>query len=293
MRRRSVTKALLAGVATTLLYALLPAVASAQDGGVPWVTVDPVIAGTPREGQTLTTTAEWIGDPMPTAAWRWQRCSAAASCSSIAGATSDRYIAAAADVGSALRVRLTVTNTKGEDVHYSELTAVVQAAPPPPPPSPTPTPTPSTSTSTPTPNPTSTPSVMPAPVPPAVTPASVLPPLLDPFPVVRIRGLLTPTGARITLFTVRVPSDVKVAVRCRGASCPSQRFAGRSSSESLIRLRRFERRLRAGTRLSIKVTQPGRIGKWTTILIRRGAAPKRSDRCAYPQVRLPAPCPSG
>ena len=251
------------------------------------MTVDPVIAGTPREGQTLTTTAEWIGNPTPTAAWRWQRCSAVgAACRSIAGATSDRYVVATADIGATLRVELTVTNSVGQDVHYSEPTTVVQTAPPAPTPSPTPTPTP-------TPNPGPTPSVTPAPVPPSVTPATVLPPLLDPFPVVRIRGLLTPTGARITLFTVRVPSDVLVAVRCRGASCPSQRFAGRASTQSLIRLRRFERRLRAGTRLSIKVTQPGRIGKWTTIMIRRGAAPKRSDQCAYPQVRLPAPCPSG
>ena len=165
-----------------------------------------------------------------------------------------------------------------------EHTAVVRAAPPVPTASPTPTSTPSA---------TPTPTVIPAAVLPAVTPASIPPQLLDPFPVVRIRGLLTPTGARITLFTVRVPGDVLLDVRCRGASCPAQRVAGRSSAQSLIRLRRFERRLHAGTRLAIKVTQRGRIGKWTTIVIRRGAAPKRSDQCAYPGLRRPAPCPSG
>jgi hypothetical protein len=291
MRWRSVTRALLAGVATTLLSALLPAVASTQTGGEPSVTSDPIIAGTPEVGRTLTVAAQWTGNPTPTATWQWLRCSATddSECSPIPGATADSYVVNAADIGSKLCVELTVTNTKGTDVHHAaEHTAVVQAAPPAPTPSPTPTPTP-----TPTPNPTPTPSVTPAPLPPAVTPASGPPPLLDPFPVVRIRGLLTPTGARITLFTVRVPSDVFVAVLCRGASCPTQRFTRRASTQSLIRVRRFERRLRAGTRLSIKVTQPGRIGKLTTIVIRRGAAPKRSDQCAYPQVRLPAPCPSG
>ena len=48
---------LLTAVTTALLCAVLPAVASAQAGGVPWVTVDPVIAGQPQAGQTLTTTA--------------------------------------------------------------------------------------------------------------------------------------------------------------------------------------------------------------------------------------------
>jgi hypothetical protein len=72
-----------------------------------------------------------------------------------------------------------------------------------------------------------------------------------------------------------------------------KKIAGRSSDQELVRLRRFERRLRAGTRFDIKVTERDRIGKWTRIVIRRGAPPKRSDRCAYPDVRKPAPCPSG
>ena len=60
MRWRSVTtRPLLTMAATTvLLWALLPALASAHAGGVPSVTVDPVIAGTPQEGQTLTVTAD-------------------------------------------------------------------------------------------------------------------------------------------------------------------------------------------------------------------------------------------
>jgi hypothetical protein len=123
-------------------------------------------------------------------------------------------------------------------------------------------------------------------------PASSAVTLLRPFPVVRLRGRLTRTGARITLFTVRVPAGVVVRVRCRGESCPARRLTRRSSVRRTVRLERFERRLRAGTRLTIMVTSAGRIGKWSTIVIRRGAAPRRSDQCAYPDAGAPAPCPA-
>src|SRR5215217_6873387 len=43
----------------------------------------------------------------------------------------------------------------------------------------------------------------------------------------------------------------------------------------------------AGARLVISVTKPGRIGKHTTIVIRRGAAPMRRDRCLMPGARTP------
>ena len=273
----------MAAAATVLLWALVPALASAHVAAA----VDPLIliSGTPREGQTLTARADWNGGPVPAVSWQWLRCSATNDddCTPITGATSRTYVAAAADIGSKLCVELRVTSTNALH-HADEHTAVIQAAPPP---SPAPAPTPS---------PTPTPNV--TPVAPAGTTgggslASLPPSLLDPFPVVRIRGLLTPAGARLTLFTIRVPSSVSVDVRCRGRSCRQQGFTGRTSDQSLIRLRRFERPLRAGTRLAIKVTQAGRIGKWTTILIRRGAAPKRSDQCAYPNARVPAPCPSG
>jgi hypothetical protein len=284
MRRRLVMTGPFVLIA--VFAALLPAAASAQTGGEPLITSDPVIAGTAQVGQTLTVTAEWTGDPTPTARWQWLRCSTNDDdCSPIPGATSDRYVLTAADIGWELCTELTVTNDVGTDTHHArEHTEVVRAAPPVPATTPKPTATPSG---------TRRPAVGPAVVAPAETPASIAPQLLDPFPVVRIRGFLTPAGARITLFTVRVPRNVLLEVRCHGASCPARRVTDRSSARSVIRLRRFERRLRAGTRLSIKVTRRGRIGKWTMIVIRRGAAPKRSDRCAYPDLGRPAPCPGG
>src|SRR5688500_17645328 len=117
MRRRSVTtRPLLTTAAlTALLWALLPALASAHATGVASGSVDPLItiSGTPQEGQTLAVTADWLGDPVPAVSWQWLRCSATDDndCSAIEGATSDTYVAAAADVGSKLGAALRVMKT--------------------------------------------------------------------------------------------------------------------------------------------------------------------------------------
>jgi hypothetical protein len=116
---------------------------------------------------------------------------------------------------------------------------------------------------------------------------SAAPLMLDPFPVVRIRGQLTPTGARVTLFTVRATRGTLIVVRCRGESCPIRRFSRRAAR---TRVRPLERHLLAGTRLLVRVTKPGYIGKWTRIVIRRGAVPRRSDRCLYPGAGEPVRC---
>ena len=51
------------------------------------------------------------------------------------------------------------------------------------------------------------------------------------------------------------------------------------------RLHAFERDLRAGTRLDIRITKRGFIGKRTVILIRRGRVPRRLDTCLAPGSR--------
>jgi hypothetical protein len=57
------------------------------------------------------------------------------------------------------------------------------------------------------------------------------------------------------------------------------------------RLRRFERVLRAGTRLELTVTKPGTIGKWTAIVIRRGVLPQRTDGCLDSDTKRRVRCP--
>lgn len=268
----------------------LGAPAAAGADTTPTFTDGPAVAGIPRESETLTATAVWTGDPAPTASWRWLRCEASNSskCAAIAGAASPTYRVVAADLGSRLRVRVRLENSAGETEARSAPTSPVEPAPEPEP-SPEPNPEP---------EPGETPPSAPPPVafdPPAnpiIGPpvaGDAQPPLLRPFPIVRIRGWLTRTGARVTLLTVRAPRGARIAAGCRGRDCPVRRLARTASS---TRLRVLQRRLRADTRLDITVRKAGYIGKWTTIVIRRGRPPRRADRCVYPGARRPAPCPA-
>jgi hypothetical protein len=268
----------------------------ARAAKAPKIAAEPVISGTPQVGTVLTASATWTGDPAPTATWTWLRCARTKGpCSEISGATAAEYLVTSPDVGSMLRVRLTVTNDAGSDAKRSGPTAAAVAAP-----TPMPTPT-STPTATPTPTPTPTPTAAPAPVfdssaapvaapPPAGSvpqPTASRPRMLKPFPVVRIKGVLTARGARVSLLTVRAPRGVRITVACRGRDCPVRRFVPRAGAR---RLRPFERELRAGTRLEISVTKPGYIGKFTVIVIRRNAAPWRSDRCLEPGAKRAVRC---
>jgi hypothetical protein len=271
----------LVGVTAAVLL-LLGATAAAANP--PKITSGPTIEGTPQVGAELQAHGEWAGGPPPQPSWKWLRCPRQGACSAIAGATSDRYRVVAADAGSTLRVDLVVTNKGGSDEAQSAPTAVVTAAPgasptPTPTPSPTPTPRP-----IPAPAPTATPTFdVPNPVvaPPAAPASSAAPRRIKPFPVIRIKGVLTLRGARITLLSVRAPRGVRVTVVCRGRDCPVHRY--RTAKH---RLRRFERSLRAGTRLQISVTKTGYIGKRTVIVIRHRKAPSRSDRCLNPSGRV-------
>jgi hypothetical protein len=119
------------------------------------------------------------------------------------------------------------------------------------------------------------------------TPAITAPKAMRPAPLVRVRGWLTNRGARITLLTVRAPRGAKISVRCSGRGCPRSAPA---QATALTRLRGYERRLRAGARLVIRVTRAGYVGKHTLIRIRRGKAPLRRDRCLYPGSEKPASC---
>src|SRR3954452_24121114 len=101
MRRR--TSALLAACAASLS---LTAVAVADD--VPVIAAKPVISGVAQQGATLTASATWTGSPDPHVEWDWRRCTSdGSSCKAIKGASADKYVIAAQDVGEALQVRLT------------------------------------------------------------------------------------------------------------------------------------------------------------------------------------------
>jgi hypothetical protein len=285
------------GVAVMFVLVVFWASPPARADEGPQIVSGPKIAGMTQEGQTLTATATYSGIPTPRASWTWLRCTrkGASSCTAIPDATESSYLLTAADVAYRIRVRLTVRNSVGVDDALSGATHVVTATPT------------LTATATPTPTATapstSTPgrvmtSTRPSPtwdgLPPTTSAGAVLrtqapPPVLRPFPVVRIRGRFTPKGVYVNLLTIRAPRGVRIVIRCAGRGCfPARRWA---QAAALTRVHRFERALPAGVRLTVQVTRPGWIGKHTRLLIRRGRPPSRVDRCLYPGRTRPRACP--
>ena len=126
----------------------------------------------------------------------------------------------------------------------------------------------------------------PAPAPP---PGETAPVMMSPFPLVRIAGTVLPRGALVRILSVRAPLGARIRARCSGEGCPAASVA-RTSTTGLVRLQRFERRLRAGIRIGIFVRKSGTIGKYTRFLIRAGKAPARIDRCLLPGRSRPVPC---
>jgi hypothetical protein len=132
-------------------------------------------------------------------------------------------------------------------------------------------------------------------------PVGLAPPiLLQPFPVVRLVGLDTSSGVQLIVFAVLAPVNARITITCRGHGCPTKletRLAAsrrhkRKARSLLIAFPRFERSLRAGITLEVRVSKPGQIGKYTKFVIRRGKVPTRVDACLSPVNSLPMACPS-
>jgi PKD repeat protein len=134
--------------------------------------------------------------------------------------------------------------------------------------------------------------------PPPVDPVAPIAPLrwLDPFPVVRIRGTSTRKGAKLTLLSVTAPGGSLAELRCSGRSCPAKSLRGkvkasRGKATGVVRFKRMERYLPAGTKIQVAVTQKDMVGKYTRFTIRRLALPARTDRCVLPGSSRPVACP--
>jgi hypothetical protein len=250
----------------------LPAVARADEK--PQFVSAPAVQGDPVVGSALTAVATWTGVPTPNATYRWGRCPATSNlCPEITGATSSQYVPTAADVGSRLAVEITLDNYESEPVVMtSAATGLVRSRPAATAPPPAPAPPASTT---------------PATIPKAAASRAARPSLLDPFPVVRIRGFFRKTGSRITLLSVRGPQKAQVSVRCVGRRCPVKKVTLPSAN---VRVHAFERFLRAGIQLQIRVTRPGRIGSYTSFLIRARRPPLRVDRCLPSHSTKPVRC---
>jgi hypothetical protein len=263
---------------------------AAQAEHPPKIKGEPVITGVPQEGATLTASASWKADPPSSVAWSWLRCDESGEhCDAIPDVNGATYVPMSADIGTRLRVRVTWTEGDKSDGKHSAPSDVVLAAPTAspttPPPTPAPSPAPDQSSFDPPPAASAQPLKPRRGAQPR--PAERLQ-VLHPFPVVRIRGWLTARGARITLLTVRAPRGTRITVLCHGRSCPLPTLA---RTASVSRLRPFEREFPAGTRLDFTVTRPGAIGKWTQIVIRRGAPPRRRDGCLNSDTLRYRRCP--
>jgi hypothetical protein len=120
--------------------------------------------------------------------------------------------------------------------------------------------------------------------------------VMQPFPIVRIAGSATRSGAQLRLLSVQAPRRARIKVKCRGRGCPvnsqSRVAAVGRIGATPIEFPRFERSLPAGVRLEIRVSKPGEVGKYTSFAIRRGKLPKRHDSCLDPGGVKPMPCPS-
>jgi large repetitive protein len=122
---------------------------------------------------------------------------------------------------------------------------------------------------------------------------------LSPFPLVRMAGRIGSRGTRLRLLSVDAPKGSTITVRCRGRSCPFSKSTRAASTGKLVsaarqvRIRKLEKRLlRPGVLIKVYVTKAGAIGKYTSIKIRKGKPPKRSDRCLMPGDTKPVQCPS-
>jgi Bacterial Ig-like domain len=124
--------------------------------------------------------------------------------------------------------------------------------------------------------------------------------LMQPFPIVRIVGSESSSGVQLSLLTVQAPVGTLVRVTCGGRHCPSRSESlvavssrgNRKGGPVLLTFRRFERALRAGVVLEIRVSKPGEIGKYTSFAIRRNKPPARVDACVGPTNPKPFPCPA-
>jgi len=238
----------------------------------------PVIEGQAVEGATLHAVVDGDG---ANARYTWSRIRAGRDDRVQRGRDAD-YTLTSRDIGWQIIVEVQRRGGGGDD-GTSGPTAVVVAAPRPPAPSPVPPRPAPPAPAPPAPAPPAPPA---APTQPTGAPAARPPALLRPFPVVRIRGSVAEGGARVTLLRVTAPRRAVVRLRCKGPGCPVRRLTRRAG-----RIHKFERYLRAGVRITIRVTRRDLVGKHVRLVIRSGAPPQREDACVMPGATRAVACP--
>jgi uncharacterized surface anchored protein len=122
--------------------------------------------------------------------------------------------------------------------------------------------------------------------------------LMQPFPIVRFAGSENSSGVHLRLLTVQAPVGARVTVSCKGHGCPAKSQGQialsrkKNAGTVVVEFRRFERSLRAGVVLEIRVSKAGEIGKYTRFVVRHGKLPERFDMCLDAAGVSPLVCPS-
>jgi hypothetical protein len=115
---------------------------------------------------------------------------------------------------------------------------------------------------------------------------------------VRIAGVETAAGVKLSLLSVQAPVGTRVTVTCRGRGCrtkPQSLLAtaskhARHASSVLLAFRRFERSFPAGATLEVRVSAAGELGKYTLFAIHRHSLPTRVDSCLSALDPQPVAC---
>jgi hypothetical protein len=115
---------------------------------------------------------------------------------------------------------------------------------------------------------------------------------LNPFPVVRLKGVARRGVTVVQMFSVSGPRGALTRVKCGGRSCPRKAVSVKLPSRRAKRFGQFERRLRSGVRLEVSVTRSRAIGKYTRLVMRNMKPPRRIDRCMVPGTIFPVRCPA-
>jgi hypothetical protein len=119
--------------------------------------------------------------------------------------------------------------------------------------------------------------------------------VLQPFPLVRILGIVQRAGVRIRTLAVQAGAAARITVSCRGRGCPMR---GLKAAVPAIAVGRrwvafppLERFLPAGVVLEVRVSKSEKIGSYTRYTIRRHRLPSRLDTCLAPAGVAPMACP--
>jgi hypothetical protein len=238
----------------------------------------PSVFGSPIVGHILTGfPGVWSSGQALELGYQWRRCPAAGPCSDVPGATSLVYTPGTVDLGARIQLRVSARSGGATEVRDSEPTEPVTDGSGRPAPNATPAP--------------------PSPSPSFSAPAPVAgrtrerQRMIDPFPVVRIRGRFSTRWTLFSLVTVRAPAGAQIAMQCTGRGCAFRDRRRTVPGDAPVRITGLERRFAPGARLVVRVTAPDRIGKYTRISVRRGRRPGRWDGCLMPGAADPVACP--